>query len=445
MKPENIILLGFVNKAADYLEKHFDENPNMLLNETDRINFESLRKELNKNLDASLGNMKETATKLLQAGYDAFDKFINSQENTSLADEIDRLFDVNFDLNEQSSEDDIAKLLDYYQLNDNLTEEDNNLDTAENTEENSFEMPDEAQELLKIISDNVNKNNDNTSERQELVENNGVYSNDDNFDSIYSKLVDDDGQPDFIKFTNPGLNHQEVDFLKDEHRSDEPAINNQNYEVFNNLIDDSGALHSVISDAPVEQPDQNDIVEFVKVMQESDKQYYEHILQQEPEYEEVVEPEPEQEPRQFGINNSLLDDLKRKMNEEDERNRKLEQEFQSVYDKIHEIYPYLEKDFVRNIYRMKDSITQEYPLDVKVIILHRIHFKDVENLRQFVEIALNHNYSINADENKLIVDVFKQHINADGKIMTSIFEVANQSVLLNAEYEGYRVLYEENE
>ena len=51
---------------------------------------------------------------------------------------------------------------------------------------------------------------------------------------------------------------------------------------------------------------------------------------------------------------------------------------------------------------------------------------------------------INADEKKMIVDAFRQHINTDGKIITSIFEVANQSALLSGEYEGYRVLFEDD-
>ena len=41
----------------------------------------------------------------------------------------------------------------------------------------------------------------------------------------------------------------------------------------------------------------------------------------------------------------------------------------------------------------------------------------------------------------MIVDVFKEYVNSDGKIITSIFEVANQAALLKGEYEGYRVLY----
>ena len=42
-----------------------------------------------------------------------------------------------------------------------------------------------------------------------------------------------------------------------------------------------------------------------------------------------------------------------------------------------------------------------------------------------------------------MVDVIKEYMNTDGKIITSIFEVANQSALLGGEYDGYRVMLEE--
>ncbi|MEE3409373.1 MAG: hypothetical protein VZQ95_08280, partial [Erysipelotrichaceae bacterium] len=100
--------------------------------------------------------------------------------------------------------------------------------------------------------------------------------------------------------------------------------------------------------------------------------------------------------------------------------------------------------FIRSVYDLKETIAREYPLNEKIIILHRTSFNNVENLRQYVEITLKHGYMINADEKKMIVDAFRQHINTDGKIITSIFEVANQSALLSGEYEGYRVLFEDD-
>ncbi|MBO4359082.1 MAG: hypothetical protein J5796_04705, partial [Erysipelotrichaceae bacterium] len=214
---------------------------------------------------------------------------------------------------------------------------------------------------------------------------------------------------------------------------------------------DARVLNNVISNKPVLQPDKNDIIDMVKDLQKSDTRYYSDILgtKEEPEpapavkvKEEKPEEETEEKPY-YGFMSDFLDDLKKKMYEEDERLAREDEEFKGIYDKLHDIYPYLTREFMKNVYFMKDDIMQEYPLNVKIIILHRIQFKEVENLRQFVEIALNHNYAINADENKLIVDAFKQHVNVDGKIITSIFEVANQSALLDADYVGYRVLFEE--
>ena len=122
----------------------------------------------------------------------------------------------------------------------------------------------------------------------------------------------------------------------------------------------------------------------------------------------------------------------------------INKEFKEVYDKIHAAYPYLSNGFIRSVYDLKETIAREYPLNEKIIILHRTSFNNVENLRQYVEITLKHGYMINADEKKMIVDAFRQHINTDGKIITSIFEVANQSALLSGEYEGYRVLFEDD-
>ena len=63
---------------------------------------------------------------------------------------------------------------------------------------------------------------------------------------------------------------------------------------------------------------------------------------------------------------------------------------------------------------------------------------------EFCEIMLSHDYQINADEKKMIVDTFKMHINEDGLILNDIFSVANQARLLCGDYEGYRVLTKED-
>ena len=74
-----------------------------------------------------------------------------------------------------------------------------------------------------------------------------------------------------------------------------------------------------------------------------------------------------------------------------------------------------------------------------VIVLHRLSFSDLKDLYLFTDIVINHDYRVNVDEKKMIVDILKEFRNTDGKILTNIFEVANQAKVLNGEYEGYHI------
>ncbi|MBQ1810571.1 MAG: hypothetical protein II016_05575, partial [Erysipelotrichaceae bacterium] len=112
---------------------------------------------------------------------------------------------------------------------------------------------------------------------------------------------------------------------------------------------------------------------------------------------------------------------------------------EDIYAKINDLYPYLSLGFIRSVYELKEVIAEEYPLDKEVIVLHRILFTSVDDLRQFVEIVSNHGYNVNVDENQCIVDIFKQYRNTDGRILTNIFEIANQARLLRGQYDGYRI------
>ncbi len=137
----------------------------------------------------------------------------------------------------------------------------------------------------------------------------------------------------------------------------------------------------------------------------------------------------------------LLDDYDETISN-DISNKKLRQEElrREIYNSIKSIYPYLSNGFIKGVYDLKDSLANDYKEDEEIIILHRLHFKDVGGLRKFVDIIINHDYLVNVDEKQMIVDTFKEHINSDGKILTDIFEVANQAKLLTGEYEGYRII-----
>ncbi len=112
---------------------------------------------------------------------------------------------------------------------------------------------------------------------------------------------------------------------------------------------------------------------------------------------------------------------------------------EDIYTSINELYPYLGMNFIRSVYDFKEDIASSYPLATDVILLHRISFVVLDELRQFVEIVLDHGYRVNVDEYKMIVDVMKEFNNEDGKILANVFDIANQAKVLNGNYEGYHV------
>ena len=113
---------------------------------------------------------------------------------------------------------------------------------------------------------------------------------------------------------------------------------------------------------------------------------------------------------------------------------------EETYKVISKMYPYLNYAFIKSAFDLKDSIADEYEEGEEIILLHRASFTDVEDLRKYTEVMMNHNYQVNVDEDKMIVDTLKSYVNADGLILNSIFDVANQIALLNGRYEGYCVL-----
>ena len=136
---------------------------------------------------------------------------------------------------------------------------------------------------------------------------------------------------------------------------------------------------------------------------------------------------------EFTNNEYEVDDFKNKQERINELNKK-------IYDSIVALYPYLSNGFIKGVYELKESFASDYKEGQKIIILHRLVFVDLEGLRQFVDVMMSHEYFVNVDEKQMIVDTFKEHVNSDGKILTDIFEIANQAKLLTGEYDGYRII-----
>lgn len=410
MKPKNLMLLGFINSAAKYLDRQLDSRTEEKIQDLDDSDFIELSDEMREELNSSLVSMQSAVNTLLHAGEEAFDDFMDSQkQKTTLADELDSIFDQ--DNRKKDKDKDLKQLLSFYNLNDidvsdeeyeeirdkeeeRIPEKEKAKNEAveflpedmEDEEENVFVMSDEDNELLQQIANNVNKTVEEKQDQQ-------TEKSDGALDDIFTEVMSQDSGPEEVKEELP------------------------------------------------EQVDQNDIVNLVKDIQGSKEAYFPGYDQ----IEETGEKKAEEPAKEDSYVSSLIDDLREKMLQEDELKKTEEEEYNQAYERIHRIYPYLSSSFIKSVYDLRDTIDDEYPLNENLVVLHRCSFKDVESLRQFVEIALSHNYTINADEGKLIVDVMKEYLNTSGKIATSIYEVANQSALLNGSYEGYNVMLSKKE
>ena len=537
MKPKNLMLLGFVNKAVDYLDKNADDKTRASLADLKENDLLALKKSMGYDLDESLGDAQSTVESLLHAGGEVFDSFIDEEElrapekKMSLSDELSQMMDVDFDAmtpDEEKAE--LNKLLDFYSLDSVLDDEeieqftsdvkddaksddketdepiskeivdndDRELD-IETADENKadenkadeniepdhsdFELSDEESALMNTIAQNVNISSEgkeipnDTKEQRDL---------DSIFSEVMSGKVDEPETvepipeekkevpakkkdtleiPGFMPYRiieNPLVDDIEVEgeTPKEERESKTDSSEKTDYNVENNIevtedifpkkkkaerLDTSSDKTIVENQLPtIDKAQVDDLYKEIRSKYDTLYEDLEDVYKaDEEEDDRYTAGLGEESPHKVYVS-SLIDDLKNQLNVEEERKKEEEEEFKEVFDRVHRIYPYLSVNFIKNVYDIKDSIDEEYPEKIKIVILHRTLFKDVENLRQFVEIALNHGYQLNADEQKMIVDVFKEYTNAQGRIVTSIFEVANQSSLLNGEYDGYRVLLPED-
>lgn len=406
MKPKNVMLLGFVNRAVEYLDSHFDEQPDPRIAELKNVDLASLRDELADNLDTSLGTMQSTMATLLKAGNEAFDQFVeDSKGKVTIADEFDKLFDVDLDGAKKNKQQQLAKLLSFYNLDNDFDDyEDSGFVNEEPFETNFNGIASQDDDYLQQIVNNINSDNDVNN----VLMNVHDLGDTSELDSVFSEIV---------------INEQ--------------TINNN--DIKTNKVETTKAE---------ETTEVNEVVETAKPAESSE------VVEP---VEEVVTTEtakPVESKKDSSVTylNSLISELKEQINKEDsiERvdNRKEvdeENTNKEVYERISKFYPYLTMNFIKTVYRLKGPISLEYPIDKEVIVLHRVLFKDVDNLRKYVEICLNHDYQINADEDKMIVDVFKAFVNTDGKILANIYEIANQGCLLGGNYEGYNVLVNEED
>lgn len=479
MKPKNVMLLGFVNRAIEYLDKHMDEEPNTRLSQLKNIDLASIKEELNDHLDASLGTMQSTMSTLLKAGNEAFDEFvIGSYGVASVPEQLDKMFDVDFDEETAvSKQDELAKLLSFYNLDLDIDEP--------KYHEDDLSVNDDAfmNEIIK------NASNDIVEEEveQPLVQDN---KNDEEIDSIFNEIVENENNDVVVQEPRFDKEKEEIKALINELREKlekeeqarkeaeaklaeeqqleaernrpylgsfidqlkEKMIKDEEYEKIlkeqeaKRIAEEQARLAEEEAKRAEEERIANEklLAEQARIAEEKLKAEEEAKLAEDKRIaEEQARIAQEEAEANKPYVSSLIEELKAKLEKEKEDNKHKENKNKPVYDKIANKYTHLPMNFIRSVYDLKESFSYDYTDGQNLIVLHRISFKDVEDLRRFVEISMNHNYNVNADEKKLIVDVFREIENADGKIITNIFEIANQAFILNGEYEGYNVINNE--
>lgn len=372
MKLKNVMLLGFVNRAVEYLDKHMDEGPDKRLAELKNIDLESLKAELCDNLDSSLGTMQSTMSTLLKAGNEAFDEFLEDNVGkTTVSQKLDRMFDVDFESKDsQDKQNELAKLLSFY----NLEEDDEIYDKS-------------------IANDSINAKDEEY------------------FDEIKRNVASEEIPEVKAEPQNNESENKEIDSIFSE------IVNNETDNKDTNIVFGGKVSYSANEPKEEKTDESNDTQKINPIIESGEKTYV----------------------------SSMISDLREQFIKDETEKQEQFNKNKEIYENIAKKYPYLSNGFIKSVYDLKEKLNYEYNFDEKVIVLHRISFNDVNNLRKFAEICLSHEYSINADEDKMIVDIFKEFINTKDRIISNIYEIANQGSLLNGTYEGYNVITNEEE
>lgn len=148
----------------------------------------------------------------------------------------------------------------------------------------------------------------------------------------------------------------------------------------------------------------------------------------EPEKQPEVKAEPEKEPEP-------------EQPQEQEAEEPVPDSAEGKSPEIQEIcrmYPYLKADFVESIYLKNDELNEKYPEDTLIRIAHKAKFPDQETMEEF-GVILEKNGYLGRELGDNTIEVSKKMFTEDVRIISDIYNVANQAACLKGEYLGYEV------
>jgi len=447
MKLDDIVLLGFVDEALKYLKNEVKENERPEIEKlVSQLDIERMKNDLNEKFGSSFIGANEVIKALMKSGNDAFNDYTEKKKQEAKAlDEINELFDSSFLQDGETKEVKLPKpnlgnlemeekpQIDVLGFINELKEKLVNVVKEEFKEEAKEEPRDlkikeedvniaDLKDTLKEIIEGEAKLDEEEQEELPFIEDDDEVYNairkaadqNENFEEEIQTLISDNGPE--VKYDEEVLN-KIIDDVNEESHEEENMYSSEHHNAYvNNLIDD---LQKKMDKGLFESASPEDAG--VKV-------------------EEKEEYTPEVH-NQYVTN--LMKDLQKQIEIEEARRKELE-EAEKVYKEINDVYPNLPRKFVHVVYDAKNDIVDGLLHDERIILLHRVRFEELDNLRQYAEILLTHDFNVNVDEHQMIVDAMKVINNIDGKIVTNIFEVANQAYLLGGVYDGYRVIKEDD-
>ncbi len=114
-----------------------------------------------------------------------------------------------------------------------------------------------------------------------------------------------------------------------------------------------------------------------------------------------------------------------------------EQKYSAEVEEIAGLYPFLSKKFIEKVYLQNDKLNEDYPQETLVEIKHYASFSEDDVLLHFARIMENNGYEVIKNEKDFIV--IKKFYSEKDRLISEIYNVANQVSNLGGLYTGYEI------
>ena len=418
MEARDVALLGFVSAAQKYVDKHLNDGTN--LGDLRNVNIKKLKDELSSQLNL-LSLSEEYRNGLVSVGEKAFNEYAkeNIAPKHSIIDELGEIFKIDLEEPTESikADNDIDTLLNAYDLDEKVSLS-SSINKSQNDDLDEFGLS-STDDILLTIANAAAKSDEELARSFKDVE----IKKPANMDSTYADVIKNENK----KVEEPLSLSQVLKGI-----GEEAAEENIFYEEYD--PEEFYKNQQKAQQAPAITA--NPALDIVLEREKDDAKNFYDIAK-----EETVTANPGLEPSDQTLSEVLAGLGGLQMKQRGLASSSIAGDpNDSIYVQLMEAYPYLNKGFIRSAYEQKEEIEEEYDEGEDYILLHRLVFTDIDELHEFVEIMMSHDYSVNVDEKQMIVDTFNEFTNTEGIILTNILSIANQAKVLNGEYDGYRVI-----